>query len=185
MVVMGGKGRQVACFGRPRAGREGLIPVTDMFAMDWDRYDEGPRGWFRHTAGVLMDFILFGEGAKYRDRFEKVMAGIIAGKTGPDLFAAVFPEIPLDAWNAKISAHDRDLQYLAGTPVRGRCPLGFEIPSDKIADADRDQRQVTPVPPEQIAALLDALRRLPRRDDGYPAWYPPEVIARVDRPAIK
>jgi hypothetical protein len=178
MVVMGGKGRQIACFGRPGGGREALIPIKDLFATDWDQYDEGPRGWLRHTAGVLMDFIIFGENARYRGRFDQLVAGVIEGKPGPTLFAAVFPEVlPLDSWNTKISAHDRELQYLAGTPVRGLCPLGFEIPPEKRADPD--QREVLPAPPDQIAALLDAIKKLPRRDDGYPAWYPSEVIARV------
>jgi hypothetical protein len=154
-----------------------------MFAVDWDRYDEGPRGWFPHTAGVLMDFIMFAEHDKYRSRFDQVIAGVIAGKPGPQLFAEIFPEIPGDGWDVRISAHDRDLQYLAAGPLRGLCPMGFEIPRDKMADPD--QRETTPVPPAQISVLLDALKRLPRRDDGYPAWYPPEVIARVLAPDAK
>jgi hypothetical protein len=178
MVVMGGKVRQVACFGRPRPGRDGLIPVRELFGTDWDRFDEGPRSWLRHTGGVLMDYILFAEQARYRPRFDQIIGGVMDGKPGPELFTAVFPEIPLDAWNAKISNHDRDLQYLAGSPVRGLCPMGFEVPAEKVADPR--QREITPVPPEDIGTLLGALKSLPRRDDGFPSWYPLEVIARVD-----
>jgi hypothetical protein len=33
-------------------------------------------------------------------------------------------------------------------------------------------------PPADIKAVLDALKKLPRLD-GYPAWYPPDVTAKV------
>jgi hypothetical protein len=178
MVVMAGNGGQTACFGRPIGGRDSLIPLKDLFTMDWDHFAEGPRSWYHRTAYLLMDFVLHGDDGKYRDRASVIFQQAAEGKPGADIFRSVFPELTLDALNAKISDHHRDLQYIAGTQVRGRCPLAFEIPPDKIADPG--QRQVTPVPRDDMSALVEAIKRLPQRDDGYPEWYPPDVIARVD-----
>ena len=178
MVVMGGGGGQTACFGRPMSGRGSLIPLKELFALDWDQFAEGPRQWYHHTAAVLMDFVLHADKARYRDRLGPMFERVSGGEPAPQVFSAVFPELPLDVLDARISDHQQDLIHIAGTPVRGRCPMGFDIPAQNIADPE--QREITAVAPADMTELMNALKKLPRRDEGYPAWYPPEVSARVE-----
>jgi hypothetical protein len=182
MVVMAGNG-QVACFGRPMGSRDPLIPLDQLFTLSWDQFADGPQSWYHHTAAVLVDFILHGDKDSYRPRLDGIVQRVSEGEPAPAVFAAVFPEMTLEALNTRISGHSRDLQYISGSPVRGRCPMGFDIPPDNIADPE--QRQITPVPAADMSTLIDAIKKLPRRDDGYPAWYPPEVIARVEKGELK
>jgi hypothetical protein len=61
--------------------------------------------------------------------------------------------------------------------VRGECPLPFIIPPEKTADDG--EYQVAPANPQDIQVALAALRRLPRRQ-GFPPWFPEEILARAE-----
>jgi hypothetical protein len=179
LVLMGGHGHQVACFGRPMGGRGQLIKVDELFGATWDQFAEGPQSWYHYTASVLIDYILHAENARYRDRLDGIVERVSNGEPAPAVLSSAMPGMTMDMLNRKISDHSRDLQYIAGSPVRGRCPMGFEIPPENMANPD--QREITPVAAADMKELFEALKKLPARDDGYPSWYPPEVITRVEQ----
>jgi hypothetical protein len=51
--------------------------------------------------------------------------------------------------------------------------------------ADIGDKPLAAADPVDIKAISAAIRALPRRDDGYPAWYPEDVIVRAEKSPAK
>jgi hypothetical protein len=181
-----GGGQRMTCFGQPAIDDLPFIPLSKLFQMSWDDYDGAEaRSWYKQTARTLVDFMLHGERGKRIESLNVVVAGFTAGKATPEIIPVAFKDLDLDALNKKVVEHGTDVlhQAASATKVRGLCPIGFEIRQDVLPDLG--ERTLEDVPPDQIKALLDGLKRLPRRDDGYPGWYPEEIVARVEAGGAK
>jgi hypothetical protein len=175
----GGDGKHAACFGVPKGDTEPLLPLAKVGAMSWDDYDgDEARSWFKYTGRTLIDYILHGDGGKNMEKISPFVAAVAAGKPLDGVVAAAFPGQSLDALDKKLSEHSADVSYQLKneSKVRGLCPLPFSVPDDKAAD--QGERKMSPAPAADVKAVLEALKKLPRLD-GYPAWYPPEVVAKI------
>ncbi len=176
-----GDGQSVACFGNIGGGEDTLIPLKDLFSLSWDAVDEGPRAWYKYTARTLFDYLVHGENGENGKKIGVVAQGVLDGKPGADILAEVFPGVPPDAVNEKVKGHASTTAFSQQGPTkaRGLCPVPFVVPAEKAPD--QGERQTAPVDAADMQALIDALNKLPRRDDGVPAWYPPDIIARAER----
>jgi hypothetical protein len=174
-----GDGKRGACFGVPKGGADPLLPLAKVGAMTWDDYDgDEARSWFKYTGRTLFDYILHGDGGRNMEKITPFVAAVASGKPLDAAVAAAFPGQSLQAMDKKLGEHSADVVYQMQneSKVRGLCPLPFGIPPEKAAD--QGERKTIPAQAADIKALLDALKKLPRLD-GYPAWYPPEVLAKV------
>jgi hypothetical protein len=176
-----GNGQRMACFGKPQGDEFTVVPISKLISMSWDEYD-GPeaRGWFKHTGRTLFDFIFHAEGGKRIEAFNAVVTGVEAGQSGEEIFKAAFRDLDAAALEKRLGEHRTDVQREASTQaqVRGMCPIGFAIPADKAPDIS--ERKLEDVPADKIRPLLEGLKRLPLRSDGYPSWYPEEIVARAE-----
>jgi hypothetical protein len=174
-----GDGGQMACFGVLPAEKEPLLPVRKLLELSWDDYDgnEG-RNWYRYTSRLLIDFILHGAAGKNATRMRPLVEAVGLGKRPVETIEAAFPSVALDVLDRKLSEHAADVAHQVGSasPVRGLCPLPARIPPDRAVDERKPQ--VSPAPAAAMAALFQAVLKLPRRT-GYPPWYPPDVVARA------
>jgi hypothetical protein len=174
-----GGGGQMACFGLPPNEKEPLVPLRKLIAMSWDDYDsdEG-RNWYRFTSRLVIDYILHGADGKNAPRLRLLIEAVSAGKPGAEALEAAFPNVALEVLDRKLSEHAADLAYkMSGAvPPRGLCPLPAAIASGR--GVDETPPQISPAPAEPLAALFQAVLRLPRRQ-GYPPWYPADVIGRA------
>lgn len=176
-----GNGKGMACFGKPSGDEFTVLPISKVFSMTWDEYDGGEsRGWFKHTARTLFDFIFHAEGGKRIEAFNAVVTGVEAGQTGDAILKEAFRDMDAAGLDKRLNDHRSDVQREASTQaqVRGLCPIGFPIPDDKKPDLG--ERKLEDVPAEKMRGLLAGLRRLPLRSEGYPAWYPEDVVARAE-----
>lgn len=173
-----GDGKRVGCFGKPSATVEAFVPLSKLLAMSWDDYDGNEaRGWYKRTAGTIIDFIIFADGGKYfQEKMGAVVDALNAGKGGPDVMAAAFPG-PLADMDSKIVEHGNTVAH-QGPAIRGICPLGIPIPEEKAPD-NVEAAKSEPLPAADMKALMDGLQKLPRRSDGYPPWFPAEVAVRA------
>jgi hypothetical protein len=174
-----GEGRRFACFGSTRGSEEPFMPLEKFLAVTWDDYDgDDARGWYKYTGKMLIDYIFHSQGGKNMSRMSPLVHAIADGKAAPEVIADAFPNVALSVITKQIQGHGADVSYQnkSDTKARGLCPLPFPIPDENKAD-DRD-RKTEPAPAASIKALLEALEKLPRRE-GYPPWYPADVIARV------
>ncbi|HXU79808.1 MAG TPA: hypothetical protein VN914_00305, partial [Polyangia bacterium] len=174
-----GEGRRTACFGVPKGKTDTLLPLEKVAAISWDDYDgDEARSWFQYTGRTLFDYILHGDEGRNREKITPFVAAVAEGKRLDGAVAAAFPGQSLAALDKKLGEHSADVGYQMGneSKVRGLCPLPFAVPEDKAAD--QGERKISPAAPADIKAMLDALKKLPRLD-GFPPWYPPEVVAKV------
>jgi hypothetical protein len=173
-----GEGRRVACFGTPGATDRRFMPLDRMLATSWDEYDgDEARTWYKHSARMLIDFAMHGDGGAHRPAMGVMVEGFLAEKRSEDVIKAAFPSLDIKALAERVTAHGLDVVNQPLTS-RGLCPLGFPIPDDK--KADEGERAETPADAADIKALLAGLRRLPRKN-GFPAWYPPAIIETAER----
>jgi len=63
--------------------------------------------------------------------------------------------------------------------IRGICPMPFPIPPEKAADIG--DKPLEAADANDIRAVIAAIKTLPLRSDGYPAWFPEEVIVRAEK----
>jgi hypothetical protein len=174
-----GDGRRVACFGAPVTSGSHFMPLDKVFAMSWDEYDGGEaRTWYKNTARMLIDFSMHGEGGKRRGAMGAMVDGFIAGRDTPTIIKAAYPDMDVKQLSDRVIAHGTDVVNMPIT-VRGLCPIGFPIPPEKAADIG--DHPLEAANPDDIRAVIAALRTLPLRKDGYPSWYPEEAIARAEK----
>ena len=178
-----GSNGQVACFGVLPREKEPVLPLQKMLAISWDDYDgDEARNWYRYTTRLVIDYIFHGAEGKNAVRMRPLIDALMAGKSGPETLEAAFPSISLDVLDHKLSEHAADLVYqvTGESPKRGLCPIGAAIAGDHAFDDSKPT--VEPAPAPAMEAVLQAVLKLPRRD-GYPPWYPADVIARASATA--
>ena len=174
-----GGGGQVACFGLPSGDKEPLVPLDKLVTIGWDEYDgDEARSWYKHTAQMVIDFILHGADGRNKGRMLPLVEAVAAGQSGRDALDSAFPNVALSVLDGKLKEHAAEVaaQVGNGSPRRGLCPLPAPIAADRAVDDTPPL--VTPASQAELDVLLQGLLKLPRRD-GYPPWYPPEVVARV------
>lgn len=172
----GDKGH-VACFGLLPDERETLLPVEKLLSIDWHQYDgDQARSWYRYSARVLIDYILHGGDGKNAARMRPLIEALAAGKSGRDSFDAAFPSVSLPFLDRKLAEHAADLSSAGVANKRGLCPLPAKLPAEHHLDNSTPREAAAPT--DKLRQLLDALLKLPRRD-GYPRWYPAEVLAAI------
>ena len=64
----------------------------------------------------------------------------------------------------------------SGSPTRGSVPAARADP--RRSRGGRQPPQVNPASKPDLDVLMQGLLKLPRRD-GYPPWYPADVVARA------
>jgi hypothetical protein len=173
-----GPGGQMACFGVLPGEKAPVLPMQKMLAVSWDDYDgDQARSWYRNTTRLLIDYILHGADGKNSGRMRPLIEAVGQGKPAQASLEAAFPNVALETLDRKLSEHAADVVYQleSASPRRGLCPLPAAIAADRAASDDRPQ--VTEAPAAAMASLFQAVLKLPRRN-GYPPWYPPEVVAR-------
>ena len=180
-----GDGRRVACFGAAPANDPSFlidvrfIPLDKLFALSWDEYDgEEARRWYKNTARMLIDFSMHGDDGKRQKAMGAMVDGFLSGKDTGTIIKAGFPDLDVKALTERVIAHGTDIANRP-TNVRGLCPIGFPIPPEKVADTG--DHPLTPADGADIRAVIAAIRTLPRRADGFPGWYPEEIIARAEK----
>lgn len=169
-----GGGQRVACFGYPGGKPESYVPLGELFTIGWDQYDEGPRSWYKGTARTLIDFVMHGADGALVEKMPGIIEALLAGRPSADVIVAELG--PLAELDPKIVDHGNSAAHAgrSGAQVRGLCPIGFPIPDDRAPDLGT--RKAEPVPAADMEALVAGLRRLPRLEEGYPEWFPPEVL---------
>jgi hypothetical protein len=174
-----GAGGQIACFGVLPGEKEPVLPLQRVLTLSWDDYDgDQARNWYRYTTRLLIDFILHGAAGKNAVRMRPLIEAVGAGKSPQETLEAAFPNVSMEVLDRKLAEHAADLVYqvTGDSPKRGLCPLPAAIAADRAVDESKPQ--VDPAPTQELAAVFQAMLKLPRRD-GYPPWYPAEVIARA------
>jgi hypothetical protein len=176
-----GEGKRFACFGTPGPSDTHFIPLDKLFAIGWDEYDgDEARTWYKNTSRMLIDFAMHADGGKHQPAMGAIVEGILAHKDAGQIMKTAFPGQDLKQLSERVAAHGLDVHNQPST-LRGICPIAFPIPDDKTADIG--DKPLSPADGADIREVAAALRLLPRREDGYPAWYPEEVIAQAEKAA--
>ena len=175
--------RRVVCFGKPGFSRyETFIPLDKVLTATWEDYDgDEARYWYRNSARMLIDYALHGDGGKHAPAVGVMVRGFLANQPAGEIIESAFPTMSLAALSDRLNRHLSDVVNQPPT-VRGLCPLPFFVPPQKAAD--KGPHSESPVDPSEIKAVLRALERLPRRD-GFPGWFPEEIVARAEAPPAK
>jgi hypothetical protein len=174
-----GEGKRFACFGAPGTTESRFMPLDKVFTMSWDEYDgDEARSWYKNTARMLIDFAMHGDGGSHQRAMGAMVEGILAGQDTGLIMKTGFPSMDSKQLADRIAAHGVDVLNQPKT-IRGICPIAFPIPPDKVADVG--DKTLAAADAADIRAVTVALKSLPRRDDGYPAWYPEEIIAQAEK----
>jgi hypothetical protein len=178
-----GGGKRFACFGTPGATDTHFISLDKVFPMSWDEYDgDEARSWYKNTARMLIDFAMHGDGGKHRPAMGAMVEGFLAKQDNSAILKAGFPSMDLKQLSDRVIAHGIDVINQPKT-IRGLCPIGFPITEERAADIG--DHPLAAADPTDIAAVIAAIKSLPRRDDGYPSYYPEEIIARAEQSPAK
>ena len=173
-----GGGKRFACFGTPGFSETSFIPLDKVFAMSWDEYDgDEARSWYKNTVRMLIDFSMHAEGGKHRPAMGTMVEGFLAGQKTDQIIKAAFPAMNVKQLSERVTEHGTDVINQPST-IRGVCPIGFPIPEEKAADIG--DHPLVAADPADIKAVAAAIRKLPRTD-GYPGWYPLEMIDRAEK----
>jgi hypothetical protein len=176
-----GTGVRAACFGKPQSDPSTFIPLQQLIGMSWDDYDgDNARGWYKHTARSLIDYIVHFNNGQYFNKLPVIFEGLAANKPSADLLASTFGMSVADL-GQKVNEFNNEVSHAAstGATIRGLCPLGVGIPDANAPDANGPHPVWGNLSPTDFTSLIEALKKLPRRDDGYPPWYPPDIVARA------
>jgi hypothetical protein len=168
-----GKDAKGACFGF-QEGLQGEITLPELFSMSWDQMDEGPRTWYQDTSRLLMDYVIHGDEGKNFAKLPVILTLAAEGKSGPDIMSSAFPGTSMQALGLAVKNFRRDMGAQRARGVM--CPLAVRIPPDRFPD--EGERQETPTAQADIDQVMALFAKLPRRE-GYPAWYPPDVVDRI------
>lgn len=174
-----GEGKRFACFGRPGFNETRFIPLDKLFPMSWDEYDgDEARSWYKNTARMLIDFAIHGDGGKHLPAMNAMIEGFLEQKDTSAIMKTAFPSLDLKKLGERVTAHGLDVINQPAS-IRGICPLGFPIPDDKAADIGDKPLAAADV--ADIKELIVAMKKLPRRNDGYPGWYPLDVVQNAEK----
>lgn len=144
--------------------------------------DRETRHAFEQTSRTLIDYTLHQDAGRGGERFTALLNGIQTQAPIEALLPGIFG-ITMDRLNAALKEHTTELIHMSGqaTFPRGQCPLSFEVPEDRRADLGEHPAQ--PVPGAEMKALLEGVKRLPDREQGWQEWYPESVIAAAEKTA--
>jgi hypothetical protein len=158
-----------ACLGLLRP-KQPEIPLNDLFSWSWKGIDESKKAsWYRYTASSLVDYFLFGEEGKLRDKFGDLIDEVSKGGDTGAALAKVYPALTVAGLEQKAREHRAHTE----TIPRGLCPMPFAIPQEKAADTG--DARVEGADQGDIEELMLRLQMLPRRQ-GYVDWYPPDSL---------
>lgn len=177
--------KRVACFGKP--GFTGpvpvVVPVERTLDASWDDYDgDDGRLWYKNSARMLIDFALHGEGGKHAPAVGRMVGGFLQGKSSREIMADAFPGMDFGELTRRLKEHMADVVNNTAPRPRGDCPRPFVVPPEKAPDVEDHLR--TAADAADIKAALAALKRLPRRE-GFPPWFPPEIVERTEATAAR
>jgi hypothetical protein len=174
-----GEGKRFACFGTPGASESRFIPLDKVFGMSWDEYDgDEARSWYKNSSRMLIDFAMHGDNGKHQPAMGVIVEGILAGQDTAAIIKKGFASMDLKQLSERVTSHGMDVINQPRT-IRGICPIAFPIPPDKVADIG--DKPLEAADPADIRSLIAAFKTLPRLSDGYPGWYPEEIIARAEK----
>jgi hypothetical protein len=178
-----GDGKRFACFGTPMASDTHFIPMDKVLSIGWDEYDGGEaRTWYKNTARMLIDFAMHADGGKRQPAMGAIVEGILTGQSTPQIIKAAFPDMDVPKLSDRVINHGTDVLNQPST-IRGICPIAFPIPPEKVADIG--DKPLEAADAGDIRAVIAAIKTLPLREDGYPPWYPEEIIARAEKSSSK
>jgi hypothetical protein len=178
-----GDGKRFACFGTPGAIDSHFMPLDKVFSMNWDEYDgDEARSWYKNTAGMLIDFAMHGEGGSHQKAMGVIVEGILSGQDTGKIIKDAFPSMDGKKLSERIIDHGMDVLNQPAS-VRGLCPIAFPVQPNKVPDIGDHALEAADV--NDMRAIIAAIKTLPRRDDGYPSWYPEDVIARAEKSPAK
>lgn len=176
--------RTLGCFGYPQK-TEALMPISGIWDITFDQYAQpDKRGFFPAAGYTLIDFIMHAENNKYRPLIGPLVNGLASGESSAALVGNAFSNMDGGALDNLLGSHKQliEQQIDSNAQVRGLCPFGVVVP-ESLVPSDTPVA-ITPVPPQEIAALLHALKALPAKDE-YPPYYPAAVIDKVKVPPMK
>lgn len=172
-VVQAGKGQWRACFGvpMPLGVRFFQMPLDRFFSISWQAFPTSDPGFYRGTGRLLMDYIFHADGGAHLEKLPAILASAAQGTPGPQIMASSFPGVSLEQLGQRISDYKGSQKEQR---ERGfNCPLPMPIEASQVPDETSPQE--SPVSPEEMKQLLDALKKLPH-GERFPMWYPPEVV---------
>jgi hypothetical protein len=163
-----------ACYGVIKYASQPTVPLAKLLDTSWEAYDrDDARAWYQFTAQVLVHMIIHDGPGPVGHRMAPLFEAAAAGKSNREVLEAAYPDVPLESLQKMF---DEKLVKLRDQP-RDWCPLPVRIPpplrAEKLAPAIGD------APTDQLRVLMNDLDRLPARQSGFQAWYPPEVVTSV------
>src|SRR5262245_49105813 len=164
-------GKPVGCFGQTEDALKGF---DELFSTSWEKYDaKDERLHYKISSQSLVDYLIHGGGTPSFTKLEAVVKGLSAGKTSPEALTEAFPGVPLPELEDKVTHH----------LSRGSCPIEFPIAQERLPDEGTPQIHAAGA--DDLHQLFDGLRKLPFDQDGYPPWYPPEIITRAEGASVR
>jgi hypothetical protein len=160
--------------------RDRYVPLATLFRTPWAEYARSATAVdYKNTGRALIDFIIHGEDGAHASKMSGVVQQLGAGDPPQQILAAAFPDTSLEDLAARIARHEDGIAaaLAVSREPRGPCPLVFPIPPERTVEPRPSVRGE--VQPAEMQALLDWLRRLPRRELGYPRWYPSELVTTI------
>jgi hypothetical protein len=151
--------------------------------MTWDEYDgDEARSWYKNTARMMIDYAMHGDGGKHQRAMFVMVDGFLKGQDSNSIIKAAFPLMDTKKLSERVTEHGLDVINRPAN-IRGVCPIPFPIPDDKVADIG--DKPLAAADANDIRAVLAAIKSLPRRSDGYPGWYPEDVIEKAEKSPAK
>jgi hypothetical protein len=149
-----------------------LMGISEMFATDWQTYNDKWRYWFANTAYTFINYLIHGIEGVQANQFGKLMLALAQGKGSWEAIRMTYPNLDVNTLDRQVQDHRVGQSCaLAQFPTvpQGAC---FEIsPTDHTA--------VSPIraaiPEGEMTALFTALARLPLLEK-HAAWYPSAVV---------
>jgi hypothetical protein len=172
-TVESGPGGLRACFGgrvRYLGVRYLAMPLEKFFAVGWKDFADSDPVYYLGTSELLAYYIFLGEGGRHLPKLPIIFRASGQGIPGPQIMADTFPGMTL----AQIDHRIYDFRSsVSEQRVLGRCPVGLPISPDRAPDDSAPAE--SPMSPQEIDQLMQALKRLPH-GDRYPPYYPPEMV---------
>jgi hypothetical protein len=169
------QGNLRACFGARRRGLPTYfvaMPLERFFAIGWKEYANSEGGGeYASTAYLLGNFIFHGDAGAHLAKLPVIFRAAGQGTPGPQIITDNFPGMTL----AQLQQRMTDFASSVSEQKKlGRCPLPIPISPDHRPDESSPVE--SPMAPQEIDQLIQALKRLPH-GDRFPTWYPAEMVA--------
>lgn len=156
----------VACFGStgfpavPGANpRNVLMPVYEMFTVDWYAYNDSARHWFSYTAYAMIHYLVHGERNYHAKRFPIFMQALAEGKTTEDALALAYPHILSDEWDQRLIDYTHGPRKYQRLGQNRALPQGMCYDIPPVTAADKTPQR-TPVSEQDIRAVMRDLERV-------------------------